>query len=61
MTGTGIAVMLIAAALNWFGVVNVDSDQITKIVNAAVQVGSFVLMVWGQVRRPDLKYGVIRK
>jgi hypothetical protein len=65
MTGTGLVVLLINLAfqaLSHYGVhVNVLPDQVSAFVDAASQVVSFVLMIWGQLRRPDLVGGIIRR
>jgi len=53
MTGTGITVFVIIIALHALGIFNAD-NQVAQIVQNVVQIASFVLMVWGQARRPDI-------
>lgn len=60
MTGTGVIVSILAFALPFFGV-TVEESQIAEFVKNAAEVIGFVLIVIGQLRRPDLKMGVIRK
>lgn len=60
MTGSGLIIFILALALPLFGV-DVDQGSITQFVNATAQVIGFIMMVIGQVRRPDLKFGVIRR
>jgi len=54
MTGVGIAVFFLTQAMRMFGIVDVDQNQVANVVTALVQVVSFVMMVWGQARRPDI-------
>lgn len=60
MTGSGIIVILIGYGLSFFGV-HVGSDQVTVAVTNAMQVVGFVVSIWGQLRRPDLHFGLIRQ
>lgn len=60
MTGSGVIVYIIAFALSYFGVLNVDNSQIARAVEAASQVIGFLMIVWGQIRRNDLQYGLWR-
>jgi len=54
LTGVGIAVFFVTQALRMLGVVEVDQNQVANVVTSAIQVISFVMMVWGQARRPDI-------
>lgn len=60
MTGTGMGVLILVGVLQWLGI-SFDANQATTIVKDIVEVGSFVLMVWGQLRRADLSWGFWRK
>jgi len=60
MTGTGLAVALIAWVLAGLGV-EVGEESIAGFVQAVLTAAGFVLTVWGQLRREDLKFGLLRK
>lgn len=60
MTGSGLVAFLLIVGLKYLGIVNVD-DQVVKLVTDVIENGSFLLMIFGQVRRKDLKFGLIRK
>lgn len=60
MAGSGIIVAVLAFALPLFGV-PVDQNAVAAFVDNVAKVIGFVLMVWGQARRPDLRFGLIRK
>lgn len=60
MTGSGIIVLIIGTALSHFGI-QVGTDQITAVVDAALQIVGIVLSIWGQLRRPDLVAGMVRR
>lgn len=65
MTGTGLVLLVLNVILygldKFIGIhINVLPDQLTQFVDNATQVVSFVLMIWGQVRRPDLVGGILR-
>lgn len=60
MTGTGVAIYALMTVLAYFGV-SLSEGDVAKVVEQALSVFSFVLMVYGQLRRKDLNYGVFRK
>lgn len=60
MTGTGLVVSLLSFALPLFGV-TVGESQIASLVEHIVQAVGIGLTIWGQLRRPDLSFGLIRK
>lgn len=60
MTGAGVVLGLLTVGLPIFGV-HVDNTQLGDMVNKAFEVLSFILMIAGQLRRPDLHFGLIRK
>tara|TARA_R110000868_G_scaffold85200_3_gene239754 strand:+ start:6179 stop:6379 length:201 start_codon:yes stop_codon:yes gene_type:complete len=60
MTGTGIAITVIGAALNALGV-TFDTQSLAAAVAGLVQFLGFFFIIWGQIRRPDLVAGIVRK
>ena len=60
MTGSGAIIVVIEALLRVFGI-EVPEGSTLAAINASLEVLGYVLMVWGQVRRPDLKMGLVRK
>lgn len=60
MTAVGILVYFITFALNYFGITNIDDSQIAQVAESVAYIAGFVLMVWGQLRRKDLQYGMFR-
>ena len=60
MTGSGVVVALIVAGLKLFGI-EVGGEETAKFVESGATVISFVLMIWGQVRRPELIGGLVRR
>ena len=61
MTGVGIAAFFIAWLLKYMGIEGVENGEIAEVVTGLVQIGGFIMMVWGQMRRKDLKLGMIRR
>lgn len=60
MTGVGLVITLIETILSLLGV-QFEAGSVTAAVNGlAVSVG-FILLVWGQLRRKDLSFGLKRK
>ena len=59
MTGVGAIVTLIEALLRVFEV-EIAEGSVSAGVNGLVSFVGLVLMVWGQVRRKDLKFGLLR-
>ncbi len=61
MTGVGaLVVTILVVVLPIFGVV-ADQGTITSGVESVVKALGFILLIAGQARRPDLKFGMIRK
>lgn len=58
--GVGMYATLIVAILTFLGV-DVDEGMATEFVYAIWGVLSFVIWVYGQLNRKDLKYGLFRK
>lgn len=58
--GVGMYAFLLATALRLLGV-DVEEGVVTEFVVSLLQVIAFVVWVWGQVRRSDLKVGLVRK
>jgi hypothetical protein len=65
MTGTGLIILVLNLALQVLGHfdvhINVLPDQLSAFVDSCAQIVSFALMIWGQLRRPDLKMGLVRR
>lgn len=59
-TGVGMAVFTITGILSLFGF-DVEEGQVTEAVISVLNLASFVLMIWGQVDRKDLVWGLWRK
>ena len=55
MTATGIVVWFIVWGLKYVGVEGVEEGAVTEFVANIVQAGAFLLMIWGQARRGDIK------
>lgn len=60
LAGTGWIVIAIMWLLNFFGL-DADEGSVTATVEAALVVFGFVAALVGQIRRKDLKFGLIRK
>lgn len=60
MTGTGLIVSALVFGLPLIGV-EVAQGQIAEFVENCIKVIGFVLLVVGQVRRSDLRFGLFRK
>lgn len=53
-TGIGMAVWVITFGLNKFGIIPSDGS-VEAFVSSIINIASFVLMVYGQYRRTDVK------
>lgn len=63
MTGTGIVVslaVLVVSFLEAYGV-TVTQNEVVEVINGLAGFVGFILVIWGQVRRKDLKAGLLRK
>ena len=60
MTGTGLATWGISWLLLQLGV-EVGEESVAGFVQAVLTAAGFVLTVWGQLRREDLEFGILRK
>lgn len=58
--GLGGLITLLELGLHIFGVTPPPGSLEAALNGLLVFVG-FILFVWGQVRRPDLKFGLVRK
>jgi len=61
MTGSGIVIFAVMAGLKYLNVNGVSEDQVAGAIANGVQLVSFVMMLWGQIRRSDLNLGLVRK
>ena len=61
MNGAGVAIYFIALFLRAVGIDGVENEQIAAFVLNVSSVIGFVLMVWGQARREDIKWFFWRK
>lgn len=60
MTGTGLMVLVIVAVLKSLGF-DIDEGTVTETVTSVAQIVGVVLALYGQYRRKDLKFGLLRK
>lgn len=58
--GTGTLVLLIEMVLRAFGITP-EPGSALAVINGLVILGGWVFLVWGQFRRKDLRYGLVRK
>lgn len=59
LTGVGIIVFVLMQVLSYFNIV-VPQTDVQAVVEAAIQIGSFLAIAYGQYRRKDLQYGLFR-
>ena len=60
ITGIGVIITVLDAILPLVGV-RLEPGTVSSAINGIVSFVGFILLVWGQVRRKDLKYGFFRK
>ena len=60
LTGAGAVITVIQLALQWLGV-DFPQGSVEAAVNGVVAAVGLVLLVYGQWRRGDLTFGLIRK
>lgn len=60
VTGGGAIVLIVSAALKWFGV-EVADGQIDTAVKAIIDLAGIFMLVYGQLRRKDLVAGIVRR
>lgn len=60
ITGLGVVVLVLEQLAKLVGL-ELPEGSVGSAVNAVVQVVGFVLLVVGQLRRKDLKLGLVRK
>lgn len=60
IAGVGMYVSVITVLLNLFGITP-DPGSVEAAVSAGVTLFGFALWIIGQVRRRDLKFGIVRK
>lgn len=61
MAGTGGAIVVILNAILPLLGIEVPEGSIGATVEAIGQIVGFALLIWGQIRRPDLIGGILRK
>lgn len=61
LTGSGVIVFALLAVLNWLGVTDVQESDAAAVIDAFGKIISFGMIVIGQIRRPDLVAGIVRK
>jgi hypothetical protein len=44
----------------WFGI-DLDEGDATEIITSSITLISFILLIWGQLARKDLMFGLFRK
>lgn len=60
LTGVGIVVSVLVFILNYFGF-TFEQGSVAQFVENIVQAGGFLMVLYGQYRRGDLKYGLVRR
>lgn len=60
ITGVGGVFTLVELFLRVFGI-ELPEGSVLAAVNGLITVVGVILLIWGQVRRPDLKWGFLRK
>lgn len=60
LTGAGAIITVIQLALQWLGV-EFPKGSVEAAVNGIVAAVGLVLLVYGQWRRGDLKFGLLRR
>lgn len=60
MAGAGAVITLIETVLRLLGV-DFPEGSVAAAVNGIVAAAGLVFIVWGQIRRSDLHWGIVRK
>lgn len=60
MAGIGAVITVLITVLKLFGI-EIPEEAGAELTEALASVVGIVLLVWGQIRRPDLIAGIIRK
>lgn len=60
IAGAGLVVLLIEMTLRILNI-TVPDGSVSDAMNGLITVVGFVLLVWGQLRRKDLHFGIIHK
>ena len=60
IAGVGAIITVIETALRFIGV-DFPEGSVASGINGLVAFGGLVLIVYGQMRRKDLKYGILRQ
>lgn len=60
MTGSGMLVIALGYILNYLGV-NADSSDLAGYADGILKVAGLIMLLWGQLRRKDLTWGLFRK
>jgi hypothetical protein len=58
--GVGMYVTVIVLVLQWLGV-QADVGATTEAVLGGIQLAAFLVWVYGQVTRKDVKFGIIKE
>lgn len=60
ITGVGAIITVLEAVSRWLGL-ELPEGSLSNAVNGVVSVVGLAMVVWGQLRRKDLKMGLVRK
>lgn len=60
MVGTGGIVVVIEFAFKVLNI-QVPEGSVLHTLNAAIEVIGYILLVWGQIRRPDTSWFILKK
>lgn len=60
MTGVGAIITVLQGALTLLGI-EVAEGAVASAVNGIIQAVGIILLIIGQFRRKDLKFGMVRK
>ena len=58
--GVGLVILVLTEVLSFLNI-SVDLGTIEAGVNGIFAFAAFILLVWGQLDRKDLKFGLFRK
>ena len=59
--GTGASIVLIINAIFPLVGIEVPEGSLENTLESLLNVFGFIMLVWGQIDRSDLKFGLIRK
>jgi len=58
--GAGLYTFVLVLVARWFGI-DLDEGDATEIITSSITLISFILLIWGQLARKDLMFGLFRK